>query len=94
MSHNKAMFKKINTRDKDTGQEIITKAQIKELGMLLSELNLKGGVEVSRGETIIDPAKFIISHLSMIRIARNSRISIPYYDRLRKFIFNSSPVNK
>lgn len=51
---------------------------------------LKGKVELSPCETIIDMEKFIDSHLTLLKLHYDKKIAVPYFDRLIKLknLFN------
>lgn len=74
----------------------MTESELSELEAFFKDFDFPAAVDLAPFERVLDPRKFVDSHITILRARLGEKAYIPYYNRLLKFkgvLSPDSPIN-
>jgi len=63
----------------------MTESELSELEAFFKDFDFPAAVDLAPFERVLDPRKFVDSHIKILRARLGEKAYIPYYNRLLKF---------
>ena len=74
----------------------MTESELSELETFFKDFDFPAAVDLAPFERVLDPRKFVDSHITILRARLGEKAYLPYYNRLLKFkeiLSPDSPIN-
>ena len=68
----------------------MTESELSELEAFFKDFDFPAAVDLAPFERVLDPRKFVDSHITILRARLGEKAYLPYYNRLLKFKDNLS----